>query len=220
LVRQMFHELGVVLFTDLSNEWESYEVKINPLDWLLESGDRITFKVLPQGDRPPEDFPVFESPTTTVTIPTGSYQWTRYSVLGGFAEKRPISGELTYEFGGFYGGDLKTLGATLVLKPLSSLGVEFSGERNRADLPGGAFTQYLYGIRAEFKPSADLQVSSFLQYDNESRSFGTNTRLRWTFNPLGDLFVVYNHNLVRSLTDRFGFDSNQLLVKLQYAHRM
>ena len=26
-------------------------------------------------------------------------------------------------------------------------------------------------------------------------SFGTNTRLRWTFNPLGELFVVYNHNL-------------------------
>jgi hypothetical protein len=78
----------------------------------------------------------------------------------------------------------------------------------------------LYGARAEVKPSADLQVSSFLQYDNESRSLGTNTRLRWTFNPLGDLFVVFNHNMLRSVTDRFTFDSNQLLVKLQYAYRL
>jgi uncharacterized protein DUF5916 len=220
LVRQMFHELGLVLFTDLGNTWESYEVKINPFDWLLESGERVTFKILPQGDRPPEDFTVFESPATTVSIPAGSYEWTRYSLYGALAQKRRISGELTYEFGRFYDGHLRKLEGTLALKPWSSLTVEVSGERNRAELLGGAFTQYLYGIRAEVKPSADFQVSSFLQYDNESRSFGTNTRLRWTFNPLGDLFVVFNHNLLRSLTDRFTFDSNQLLVKLQYAYRM
>ena len=59
-----------------------------------------------------------------------------------------------------------------------------------------------------------------MQYDNESRSLGTNTRMRWTFNPLGDLFVVFNHNMQRSLTNRFMFDSNQLLIKLQYAYRL
>lgn len=219
LVRQMFHEVGVTLFTDLSNTWESYEAKINPLDWLLESGDRITVKVLPQGDRPPEDFEIFEGPDTGVFIPAGSYEWTRYSVTGTLAEKRMISGELIYEFGRFYDGHLKTIEGTLALKPWSVLSVEVSAERNQAELPGGDFTQFLYSIRAEVKPSADLQVSSFLQYDNESHSFGTNTRLRWTFNPLGDLFVVLNHNLLRNLNDRFMFDSNQLLVKLQYALR-
>jgi hypothetical protein len=45
-----------------------------------------------------------------------------------------------------------------------------------------------------------------------------NTRLRWTFRPEADLFVVYNHN-VRSMLDRWQLDSNQLLVKLQYAFR-
>jgi len=48
---------------------------------------------------------------------------------------------------------------------------------------------------------------------------GTNTWLRWTFTSVGDLFVVYNHN-IRSLLDRWQLDSNQLLVKLQYAFRM
>jgi len=220
LVRQMFHELGGVVYTDLSSRWESYEVKINPLDWLLESGDRFTFKILPQGDRPSEDFTVFESPTRTVTISAGTHRWTRYSVLGALAEKRRISGELTYEGGRFYDGHLKKLEAALTLRPASMLSVEFSGENNRADLPNGSFTQYLNNMRVEVKPSPDLQVSSFLQYDNESHSFGTNTRLRWTFNPLGDVFVVFNHNLLRSLDDRFTFDSNQLLVKVQYAVRL
>ena len=39
-----------------------------------------------------------------------------------------------------------------------------------------------------------------------------------TWRPLGDLFVIYNHN-VRERLDRWALDSNQLLVKLQYAFR-
>ena len=66
--------------------------------------------------------------------------------------------------------------------------------------------------------SSDLSVASYLQYDTVSHLFGTNTRLRWTFRPVGELFVVYNHN-VRNLLDRWALDSNQLLVKLQYTWR-
>jgi hypothetical protein len=95
-----------------------------------------------------------------------------------------------------------------------------SSERNAVKLPQGNFTTDLFGGRVEYKYSPDFQVSSFLQYDNESRNFGTNTRLRWTFNPLGDLFVVFNHNLLRHDNNRFAFESNQLLVKLQYALRL
>jgi hypothetical protein len=66
--------------------------------------------------------------------------------------------------------------------------------------------------------SPDLQVNAFVQYDNESGTVGANSRLRWTFDPLGDLFLVYNHNLV-DLGDRWARDSNQFLVKVQYAIR-
>jgi hypothetical protein len=66
--------------------------------------------------------------------------------------------------------------------------------------------------------SPDLTVSSYIQYDNVTDSFGTNTRLRWTFRPLGDLFIIYNYNVV-DLGDRFASDTNQLLVKLRYAFR-
>ena len=43
-------------------------------------------------------------------------------------------------------------------------------------------------------------------------------QLRWTFLPAGDVFVVYNHE-VPSLLDRWQLDSNQFLIKLQYAFR-
>jgi hypothetical protein len=221
-VRQMFHEVGLSLYTDLDNRWETYEVKINPFDWQLESGDRVTFKILPQGDRPPEDFDVFESPSEVVTIPAGSYNWTRFRVEGASAEKRKVTGQIAHEFGHFYDGYLKTIEGSVAFKPLPELTVELTGERNSGALPSGDFTQYLFGGRVEVKPSADFQVGSFVQYDNESRSLGSNTRLRWTFNPLGDVFVVYNHNMQRTTLgtrESFKFDSNQLLVKVQYALR-
>jgi hypothetical protein len=37
--------------------------------------------------------------------------------------------------------------------------------------------------------------------------------------PVADLFVVYNHN-IRSMFERWRLDSNQPLIKLQYARRV
>jgi hypothetical protein len=67
--------------------------------------------------------------------------------------------------------------------------------------------------------SSDLQLVSFSQYDSQSREFGSNNRLRWTFNPRGDLFVVYNHNMVRDRDGGWHFAGNQVPIKVQYTWR-
>jgi hypothetical protein len=90
-------------------------------------------------------------------------------------------------------------------------------------MPEGDFTEDLIGTRIRLNFSPDLQLTSFLQYDTESDLVGTNTRLRWTFRPLGDLFVVYDHNLQTrdALTGQrhLAFASNEFLAKVQYAFR-
>jgi hypothetical protein len=171
------------------------------------------------GERITEPFEVANG----VLIPAGSYHWNRYRVEGGLASKRRFSGQLTWWFGDFYTGKLDELELTAAWKPSSLLIVELSAERNLGRLPEGRFRQDLIGTRVRLNFSPDLQLNSFVQYDNESRSVGTNTRLRWTYKPLGDLFVVYNHNVTTRdpLTDsrRWRFASNQLLVKAQYTFR-
>ena len=82
-----------------------------------------------------------------------------------------------------------------------------------------AFNESLYGVRLLINFSPNLQFSSLTQYDTESRELGANNKVRWTFDPLGDVFLVYNHNLVRTPDDRWQFISNQLPVKIQYALR-
>jgi hypothetical protein len=130
------------------------------------------------------------------------------------------SGRISWWFGPFYDGSLHQLAVRLILKPSEAASLELAGERNTGTLPVGNFTQELISGRLQLNFSPDLQVNSFVQYDNDTRLLGANTRLRWTFDPLGDLFVVYNHN-VRSLDRRsWHLESNQLLIKVQYAVRM
>ena len=213
-IRQLFFGVNSFIVGDQRNRWESYLVTAKPLDVQFESGESFEFTVEPQGERLVEPFEVED-----FAIEPGSYEWLRYAVAGALAEKRKISGEFKWSTGGFYDGNLNTIEAKVRVKPSATLIAELGAERNLVDLPQGSFTEDLYSTRLQVNISSDLQVSSLMQYDNQSRSFGTNTRLRWTFHPLGDLFIVYNHNLERSITNRWQLDSNQLLVKFQYALR-
>lgn len=231
LVRQMTHELSFRLYNNRSNsEWESYALLVKPVDWLLESGDRFEAGVLSEGDRPPEEFEL----ATDVDIPAGSYEWTRYFLEARSAEKRKISAQIRWELGNYYNGDLNTIETRLAFKPSSFLTLEFTGERNTGkamalpdpdeeDVEGlveSDFTEELFGVRLQLNFSPNLQLSSLTQYDTQSRELGSNNKLRWTFDPLGDIFIVYNHNLVRRRVDnRWEFVSNQLPVKIQYAWR-
>ena len=214
LVRQMFHELFIDGATDLDGNWESYRVFMAPINWRLESGDRFEINVAPTGERLVAPFDVADG----VVIPAGSYHFRRFRLEIETAAKRPLGGQVTWWFGGFYSGTLHQIEVEAAWKPSGTFAAEVYAERNIGRLPQGDFTTDLFGGRLQLNVSPDLTISSVAQWDNDTRTLGTNTRLRWTFDPVGDLFVVYNHNLA----DRpggLGFDGNALLAKVQYAFR-
>jgi Domain of unknown function (DUF5916) len=213
-IRQMFEEFETLYITDLKNKWESYEVFTAPVNWRLESGDRFEFNFIWQGERLDEPFEI----SNGVTIPTGSYEWMRYRFEIQTAEKRKIRGIVTWGFGDFYDGTLNRIEYDTFWNPSGLLSFEFLGEHDHGVMNEGDFTEDLVGTRVGVNLSPDLQVSSFLQYDTGGKSFGTNTRMRWTIRPTIDLFVIYNHNLVE-IDNRWIRQSNELLVKLQYAFR-
>jgi len=214
-LQQLLHEFEPFVATDLAGRWESYRVFAAPINWRFRSGDRVEFNANPTGERLVTPFGVARG----VVIPRGSYQWMRYRLEAGTAQKRRFYTQLTWWFGGYYAGNLDQVLWTGTWNPTPLLTVELSGERDIGRLASGRFTQTLVGNRLRVNLSPDLSIASYVQYDTDSRALGTNTRLRWTFRPVADLFVVYNHN-VRSLVDRWQLDSNQLLIKLQYAWRL
>jgi len=154
-----------------------------------------------------------------VVIPVGTYDWRRYRLEVGTAAKRRLAGQVTWWFGGFYNGKLDQIQVEGSWTPSPVVSFLVNAERNIGRLPAGDFDQKLVGVKVRLNLSPDLQINSFVQYDNETRSVGTNTRVRWTFHPQGDLFVIYNHNIRDFKESPAGWarDSNALKVKAQYA---
>jgi hypothetical protein len=218
-VRQCFWENELSYVAGLTGGWQSYEYFMAPINCRLESGDRFEFNIVPVGERFAEPFEIADG----VTIPPGAYHYLRFRLEAGLAQKRRFNAQATWWFGSFYDGDLNQYELTGAWKPWPLFIMELTGERDVGLMPEGRFAQNLLGTRLRFNVSPDLQVSSFIQYADQDHSFGTNTRLRWSFSSLGDLFLVYDHNLRTQdpLTGRrtFGFASNELLAKVQYAFR-
>ncbi|MEN8194822.1 MAG: DUF5916 domain-containing protein, partial [Bacteroidota bacterium] len=211
-IRQFFFESWSRLVTDLNNQWESYSLFTAPIYFLMESGDRFEFNIRPVGERLIEPFEIEDG----IVLPADEYHYMRYRLQFETASKRPISCEATWWFGTFYSGTLDNLEFSLSLRFTSNVILDFHYEKNIVDLTEGAFQQDLFGSRLQLNFSPNLQLSSFIQYDNDSNLFGTNTRIRWTINPLTDLFVVYNHNINKITQERWQFESNQFIVKLSY----
>jgi uncharacterized protein DUF5916 len=230
-VREVTQELNFTFYNRLDNStWSSYGISARPFDILFHSGDRIEFEIKPEGDRVPPD--TAYSIADGVDLPTGSYEWTRFVVGARSAEKRRVRGYALWESGDYYNGDLSTIEAGLAVRPFDFLTVELTGERSTGTVSGlvevapdvdalarARIEEELVGVRMEINLSPDFQISSFTQYDTQSREFGSNNRLRWTFRPQGDLFVVYNHTMERDLNDRWRFVSNQIPLKIQYTWR-
>jgi hypothetical protein len=212
--RYMLYEFQPSAVFNLQGRWESYRFFFAPVNWRFESGDRFEFNGVPTGERLVEPFEVAPG----IIIPPGSYDFTRWRLEAQFASQRKLSGMITWWFGGFYNGTLHQIDWSLVWNPSPLFTLDLSAKHNIGHLPAGTFTQNVAGARLRLNLTSDLTIASYIQYDTDSKSVGTNTRLRWTFHPQGDLFIIYNHNIQDRL-DRWSFASNQLLIKLQYALR-
>ncbi|NOX66439.1 MAG: carbohydrate binding family 9 domain-containing protein [Chlorobi bacterium] len=87
LIRQFFFESFFRLITDLNNNWESYIIFTAPVHFLLESGDRFEFNIMPRGENLTEDFEIEDG----VIIKSGPYHWQRFRLENW---KRHLKGQL------------------------------------------------------------------------------------------------------------------------------
>ncbi|UJH67716.1 carbohydrate binding family 9 domain-containing protein [Allomuricauda sp. SCSIO 65647] len=221
-LRQMFHQFFVTYVQNINGPWQSYSVFTAPINWRLESGDRVEGNVRPVGENILEPFDIAEG----VTIPVGEYNFMRYRLEMEFARKRRLSGQATWWFGSFYEGTLDEFELELNWNPSALLAFEFSGLHNRGRLPFGDFDQTLAGLRVRFNVTSNLQLNSYLQYDTDSRILGLNARIHWIFSPLGDVFLVFNNNTLNQMNgmdpmgQRWALQNRQILLKIRYNFRL
>lgn len=104
---------------------------------------------------------------------------------------RWLSGNVRFSHGGFYDGDITSLGGSAILRPTHHLLLDFSLQHNDITLAAQSLTADLVGARARYAYSTKLFASAFVQYNNSVDELVTNVRINLIHAPLSDVFLVY-----------------------------
>ena len=130
--------------------------------------------------------------TPAITIPAGAYGFTNTRIVYAPGQQRTVSGGLSFDRGGFFGGGRTGVGYTFGRIYLSSqLNLEPSLSFNWLDLPEGDFRTDLVAVRTTYTLTPRMFVAALVQYNSTLDSLGTNLRFRWEYQPGSELFVVY-----------------------------
>lgn len=214
-IRKLTFEFRPTVITDLDNVIQNWSVRGSPLGIEFESGDEVQFTVSSDFERLDDAFEIYPG----VVIGRGSYRWSHFEGEVQSASKRPWVVETRLGRGTFYSGTRRNYGLSLTLKPNHHLRFGFEGERNDIRLAQGSFFTQLLSVRADCSFSPDVSWTNLVQYDNESRILGVQSRFRWILKPGNDLFIVLNRGWYRTFAHDYlsGFD--RATIKLQYTFR-
>ena len=215
-IRQFFFEFRPTYVSNLENRLENWRVFTAPFNTRTESGEHLEWNYIPEFEHLDEPFEI----ATGIIVPAGSYQWTRFRAEANTATKRAWVVDAALWWGGFYGGTRRQLEFGVTLKPNTHVALSARTERNDVVLPQGTFYTQVITARADYNFTADVSWANLVQYDNESRIAGLQSRFRWILQPGNDLFLVLNRGWVRALDDnRFEPSFDRGSAKVQYTFR-
>jgi hypothetical protein len=217
-VRQMFHEFFFTRFTRLDKgKVESWRLFTAPVNWTLNSGEHVEFNYAPQFERLFEPFEIAEG----VVLPPGDYRFTRWRAEVFTASKRAWKVDATWWFGSYWSGHADQLRTSFEYKLAPHFQTSLSLDQTFARLREGNFVARVFSLRANYSVSPYLTFFNLVQFDNESRDLGWQSRVRWIIKPGNEVFLVFNQGWVQDERGGVNFRSSRtgLAGKMQYTFR-
>ncbi len=213
-LRRLAWDARTTQVADLDGERESWWYQIVPLSIDFETGDYLEVMLHWTGERLPEDFEIAED----VVLPPGAYEWFDCHLVAGSSTARAVSAGFELRGGGFYDGRLKEIDLWVAANPFPLVTVSANFERISCHLEEGDFRRDLLSARLRLNINPDLNLSSFVQYDTDSRVLGLFSRLRWSATPLSDLFLVFQYNWLEG-GGELAPQAYEIAFKVQYSLR-
>jgi len=128
-----------------------------------------------------------------ISIPAGSYRFTSHQLAYTSAGAGRFTYAGAFQWGDYYGGTLKTATATAQYRPNSHLALALNNTVNVFRLPQGNFNIALSGVQVSYAFTRFINLTTFVQSDTaQTQAVSANFRLRYTFRPDSDLYVIYN----------------------------
>ncbi len=172
-------------------------------------GDTLTLRAKIERERLPESFRVANG----VVVRPGDFEGEHLEVALTLAKSRPLSANVSAAKRLYYGGDQLLYKTTLTWRPSPVFNLDAAFDYTAVDLPYARFPVRLLKLGGALQFSPQLVWSVLGQYDNLSRAFGFNTRLRWTYAAGSDLFFVINQG-ANIIDDRWDFTRTEVSSKI------
>jgi hypothetical protein len=216
-IRQVTFSGGLDIQTDLRNDLLARSVELTLIQVNMHSQDSITFAASRMYERLDTPFAIARG----IMLPIGAeYDFTRFRINGGTANRRVLAVNGRIEAGDFYSGTRTERVLNLTVRARPGLIVYLTGEWNNITLPEGEVSTRLYRVVGETQFTPFIALVNNFQYDTQSRVLGWQSRFRWIVTPGNDLYVVYRHNwLEQPLFDRFATLDKRAAAKVLYTYR-
>jgi hypothetical protein len=219
-IRQATYNLTYSRITDTSGNLQSQLFTIYPLYLTMNSGDIVDVTAYVDHETLTAPFAI----VPTVTYPVGSYDFERFGFDLITSPQRKIQFTNSSYVGGYYNGHLYHQTNSLNWTPFrGKLDAGIIADNYFAHTPQGNFVEKLWQFKGALAWSPDLSLSTFVQYDNVSFDLSSNTRLRWTFRPGDDFYVIWDRTWVRN-APRTGVnldpDAESITAKIRWTFRL
>ena len=156
----------------------------------LQNADVLNIQYLDDFEQLSINTPFFSS---TAIIAPGRYPMRTLHADYELSAQHAVSGLVTYDQGGFYGGTKTSIGYSRGrVEAVHNLFVEPTLSLNWVDLPQKKFVANVISSRATYIFSPHALLSALLQFNSSNHALSTNARFRWEYGPGSDFFVVYN----------------------------
>jgi hypothetical protein len=218
-IRQMYHEFLFTRYFRLDyGKTESWQLRVAPINYQFNSGDRIEVNYAPEFQRLFEKFEIAKG----VVLPAGDYRFNRYRLEFETASKRKAEVFVTWWFGTYYSGNADQVTTTFAYKIAPHFQTSLGLNQTFARLKEGNFVARIFSLRANYSFTPYLTLYSLAQFDNGSRNLEWQSRLRWILSPGNDLFLVFNQGWIQDEQNdfRFRMTDRKLSFKIQYTFRL
>lgn len=125
-------------------------------------------------------------------VPAGTYDFREASASYVSNASRPLSGRLRLSGGGYFQGERRSIGGSLVWRVNAHLGFDLGADHNVIEFAGDPFTVDVFSGRIDYAVSTRVLTGAWVQYNDATREMITNVRLNVIHAPLSDFFLVFS----------------------------
>jgi len=188
-----------------------------PVKYDFNSGDHFELNYAANFERLFEPFAIAQQ----VTLPAGEYRFDRWCVQFNSASKRRWQFDYESWFGEFWSGRASQFETGIQYKIAPHFQTGISLQQTFAGLAEGDFVARLLVLKSDYSVSPLLTFFNLVQFDNEARNLGWQSRVRWTVRPGNDTFLVFGQGWLQDEARglRFHPTDTKLAAKVQYTFR-